>query len=132
MLIGEYGHSIDLKGRMNFPAKMREDLGLRFIVVKGFGNPCLYVYSIEEWSKIESRIDTMPLAKAQQLQRFLSSSASEVEPDKQGRILIPLNLRNYAGLEQSVTVIGASNRAEIWNTEKWDELNKEITLEMFE
>lgn len=132
MLIGEYGHNIDQKGRMNFPAKMRDDLGVRFVVVKGFGNPCLYVYSQEEWGKIQARIDAMPLAKSQQLQRVICSSASEVEPDKQGRILIPASLRSYAGLEQSVMVIGASNRAEIWDKDAWDALSKEITLDMFE
>ena len=119
MLIGEYSHNIDAKGRLNFPAKLREDLGQRFIVTKGLDD-CLFVYSLEEWERLEQKIKELPMSKACTIQRYLFSGAWEVEPDKQGRILIPANLREFAGLEKDVLVIGASNRAEIWNRSRWE------------
>ena len=119
MLIGEYAHNIDAKGRLNFPAKLREDLGERFIVTKGLDD-CLFVYSLGEWSVLEEKIKGLPMAKARAIQRYLFSGACEVEPDKQGRILIPGNLREFAGLEKDIMVIGASNRAEIWNKSRWE------------
>lgn len=120
MLIGEYSHNIDVKGRLNFPAKLREDLGDRFIITKGLDD-CLFVYSLEEWKALEEKIKQLPMSKARSIQRYLFSGACEVEPDKQGRILIPANLREFASLEKDVLVIGASNRAEIWNRTKWKE-----------
>lgn len=131
MLIGEYSHNIDVKGRMNFPAKMREALGERFIITKGLDD-CLFVYPIDEWEVLETKIKEMPLSKGRVLQRFFFSGACEVEPDKQGRILIPATLREYAQIEQNVMVIGASNRAEIWDKTKWDEMCTEITPSMLE
>ena len=119
MLIGEYSHNIDAKGRLNFPAKLREDLGERFIVTKGLDD-CLFVYSLEEWAALEAKIKELPMSKARGIQRYLFSGACEVEPDKQGRILIPANLREFARLEKDIMVIGASNRAEIWNRGKWE------------
>lgn len=119
MLIGEYSHNIDAKGRLNFPAKLREDLGQRFIVTKGLDD-CLFVYSLEEWEELERKIKELPMSKARTIQRYLFSGACEVEPDKQGRILIPANLREFAGLEKDILIIGASNRAEIWNRSKWE------------
>ncbi len=118
MLIGEYAHNIDVKGRLNFPARLREDLGIRFVITKGLDN-CLFVYSQEEWANLEQKIKSLPMSKARNLQRFLFAGACEVEPDKQGRVLIPANLREYAGLEKDVMVIGASNRAEIWDRDRW-------------
>ncbi len=131
MLIGEYSHNIDVKGRMNFPAKMREALGERFIITKGLDD-CLFVYPIDEWEVLETKIKEMPLSKGRVLQRFFFSGACEVEPDKQGRILIPATLREYAQIDQNVMVIGASNRAEIWDKAKWEEMCAEITPSMLE
>ncbi|NMB31023.1 MAG: division/cell wall cluster transcriptional repressor MraZ [Clostridiales bacterium] len=131
MLIGEYSHNIDVKGRMNFPAKMREALGERFIITKGLDD-CLFVYPIDEWEVLETKIKEMPLSKGRVLQRFFFSGACEVEPDKQGRILIPATLREYAQIDQNVMVIGASNRAEIWDKSKWEEMCAEITPSMLE
>ena len=120
VLIGEYSYSIDIKGRLNFPIKLREDLGERFVIAKGLGDTCLFVYSLEEWSNIEEKIKTLPVSKARHLQRFLFASACEVEPDKQGRIVIPANLREYSKLEKDVMVIGASTHCEIWSKDNWD------------
>ena len=100
MLIGEYQHSLDTKGRVNFPAKLREDLGESFILSKGLGDECLFVYSEEEWNKLTEKLNSLPLSKARALQRFLFAGATQVQPDKQGRILIPQNLRDYAGLQK--------------------------------
>lgn len=126
MLIGEYAHSLDGKGRLNFPARLREDLGDAFILTKGLDN-CLFVYSLEEWKKLEERVAALPLSRARGLQRFLFAGAAQVEPDKQGRVLVPQNLREYAGLEKDVMVIGASNRAEIWDQQRWQDSVLQLT-----
>lgn len=122
MLIGEYGYAIDVKGRLNFPVKLREDLGDRFVIAKGLGDNCLFVYSLEEWQNVEQKIKALPLSKARNLQRFFFASACEVEPDKQGRIVIPANLREYGALEKDVMIIGASTHCEIWSKENWDSI----------
>jgi MraZ protein len=126
MLIGEYQHNIDPKGRVIVPAKFREDLGDLFYVTKGLDG-CLFVLSPEEWARLQDKIKAMPISKARGLQRFFFSGAAEVEPDKQGRILLPQPLRDYAGLTKDITFIGASNRAEIWDTQRWNEFNSTLT-----
>lgn len=126
MLIGEYQHSIDPKGRVIVPARFREDLGDGFFVTKGLDG-CLFVLSPKEWSKLEARIGAMPISKARGLQRFFFSGAVEAQPDRQGRILLPQPLRDYAGLTKDVTFIGASNRAEIWDTDRWISFNSTLT-----
>lgn len=107
MLIGEYRHSLDPKGRVNFPAKLREDLGDSFIICKGLDN-CLYVYRMSEWDKLVEKTSALPSSKARTIQRFFFASAVCCEPDKQGRVLIPQTLRDYAGLTGEIAVIGVS------------------------
>ncbi len=131
MLIGEFTPTIDTKGRLNFPSKLRDDLGGRFIITKGLDN-CLFVYPMDEWQKLEEKIRALPLSKARTLQRFLFASACEAQIDSQGRVLIPQNLREYASLTKDVTVIGASVRAEIWDREKWQRSGEELTSESIE
>lgn len=126
MLIGEYQHNIDPKGRVIVPSRFREDLGDCFYVTKGLDG-CLFVLSADGWRNLQEKVSAMPVSKARGLQRFFFSGAVEVEPDKQGRILIPQNLRSYASLERDVTFIGTSSRAEIWNTAKWNEFNATLT-----
>ena len=129
MLIGEYRPSLDAKGRVNFPSKLREALGESFVITKGLDN-CLSVYRMEEWKKLEEQTAALPLSKARAIQRFIFAGAVNVEPDKQGRVLIPQSLRDYAGLGSGeVAVIGVSNRAEIWNIERWEAANAELTGE---
>lgn len=126
MLIGEYNHNIDSKGRLILPSKFRTELGDRFIVTKGFDG-CLYGYSVEEWKAIEEKIKTLPLVTgkdARNFTRFFFSSAIECEIDSQGRILISQNLREFAQLQKEVVIIGVSSRIEIWSKEKWDEYNE--------
>ncbi len=126
MLIGEYQHNIDVKNRVIVPAKFREDLGERFYVTKGLDG-CLFVLSEQGWQDLQEKIVAMPISKARQLQRFFFSGAAEVEPDKQGRILIPQSLREYASIEKDVTFIGTGGRAEIWGTERWAQFNSDLT-----
>lgn len=131
MLIGEYNHSFDAKGRVIFPAKFREDMGERFILTKGLDN-CLFAYSMEEWEKLEQKIRDLPLSKSRMLQRFFFSGAVEVEVDKSGRILVPQTLRTYAGLTRDAVIIGVSGRAEIWDKKRWEQNCSEVTSEMVE
>ena len=128
MLIGEYQHSLDAKGRISFPSKLREALGSSFVVTKGLDN-CLFVYRLEDWQVLEEKTAQLPTSKARQIQRFLFAGAALVEPDKQGRVLLPQKLREHANLGDDVTVIGVSTRVEIWDTERWNALNEELTSE---
>ncbi|MCL2033251.1 MAG: division/cell wall cluster transcriptional repressor MraZ [Oscillospiraceae bacterium] len=128
MLIGEYQHSLDDKGRVNFPAKLREGLGARFIITKGLDN-CLFVYSEDEWQILEDKLKALPVSKSRDVQRFFFAGACDVVPDKQGRVVIPQNLREYAGLTKDVMVIGASVRAEIWDKNRWVASCSEVTPE---
>ena len=129
MLIGEYRPSIDPKGRISFPSKLREELGESFVITKGLDD-CLSVYCMDEWNKLVEKVAALPAAKARNIQRFIFASAANVEPDKQGRVLIPQALRNHADISNGeVVVVGLSNHAEIWNAEKWDKINAEMTNE---
>jgi MraZ protein len=128
MLIGEFYHTIDAKGRLIIPSKFRTDLGENFIVTKGVDN-CLAVYPLSEWEILKAKIDSLPLSKGRDLQRHFYSGACEAEFDKQGRIVIPQNLREYAFLEKDVVIAGVSARAEIWNSERWEKINKELSSE---
>lgn len=123
VLMGTYEHSVDAKGRMSFPTRLREALGESFIVTRG-KDACLCVYSQREWQALTEKINALSVGRGA-VQRRLFSAAAEVEPDKQGRILIPQILREYAGLKKDVVVIGASNRAEIWDQARWQALSEE-------
>ncbi len=120
MLLGEYNHNIDEKGRVSVPAKFRDDLGNTFIVTKGLDN-CLFAYSKEEWMKFEEKLKTLPMTNtnARNFVRFFFAGATECEIDKQGRINIPQNLREYANFSKELCIIGVSTRVEIWDREKW-------------
>ena len=105
-LMGTYYHNIDAKGRMNFPTKLREVLGTTFYVTKGLDQPCLTVYSETEWERLAAKVAAIPESKGGQIRRWLFSGAGVLTPDKQGRVLIPQDLRSFAGLEKDVVVIG--------------------------
>ncbi|MBG9979636.1 division/cell wall cluster transcriptional repressor MraZ [Facklamia sp. DSM 111018] len=122
MLIGEYQHNIDTKGRLIMPAKFRPDLGQQFIVTRGLDG-CLFGYPKESWEKIEEKLKQLPLAKkdARKFTRFFYSAATEVEIDKQGRINLPKNLLEFAKIDKECRVIGVSDRIEIWSSELWDD-----------
>ena len=122
---GEYLHSVDAKGRMIFPVKLREELGDGFVIFKGLDG-CICVYSRQDWEAFEQKIAALPVAKARKLQRFYSANYP-CEPDAQGRILIPQRLREYAGIRQDVIVAGIQKRAEIWDVDRWRAYNEEVT-----
>ena len=122
MFMGEYHHSIDAKGRLIVPSKFREQLKDEFVITKGFDG-CLYGYTMEEWSNIEEKFKTVTLTSkdARKFLRFFFSGASTCEVDKQGRILIPPNLREYAGLDKEIVSAGVYSRIEIWSKDRWEE-----------
>lgn len=121
MFIGEYSHVLDAKGRMFIPAKFREELGEKFIVTIGLDR-CLFVFPTETFRIYQEKLDAISLANkdARNFTRFFFAGAGECEPDKQGRIMLPQKLREYAKLEKDVTVVGVSGRVEIWNTKDWE------------
>ena len=120
MFMGEFQHSIDAKGRLIVPSKLREKLGEKFVVTRGLDG-CLFGYPLSEWEKLEEKLNEMPLAKkdARTFVRFFYSAATECEIDKQGRINIPATLREHAALMNSCVIIGVSNRIEIWDEARW-------------
>lgn len=120
MFMGEYSHSIDVKGRLIMPAKFREQLGDEFVVTKS-PDKCLYVYSNEDWKAFEEKLSTVPITSkaGRQFVRFFLAGAATCEVDKQGRILLPAVLREYAELDKDVILAGVSSRIEIWNKEKY-------------
>ena len=129
MLIGEYEHSLDVKGRLIMPAKLREDMGEKFIITKGLDG-CLFGFSQNEWTNFEEKLKTLPLTNknARDFVRFFLSGAMECEIDKQGRFLIASNLREYANMEKDVVIIGVGTRLEIWNREKWKNYNSDENI----
>lgn len=122
MFMGEYSHTIDAKGRLIVPAKFREILGDNFIVTKGLDG-CLFVYPNDEWTRFEEKLKSLPLTNknARQFTRFFLAGAAACEVDKQGRILLPQVLREFASLEKDVVLVGVASRIEIWSRERWDE-----------
>lgn len=121
MFMGEHQHTIDEKGRLIMPVRFREGLGESFVVTKGLDN-CLWAYAAAEWSALEAKMKALPFtqANARAFVRFFFSGANECLLDRQGRVLIPNNLREYARLARDVVVIGVSSRVEIWAREEWD------------
>lgn len=125
MLGGEYRHAIDEKGRVSIPVKFRNDLGNTFVVSKGIGEDCLFIFTLLEWRRLEEKIRKLPLTdkKARRFSRYLVGGATECEVDKQGRAMIPQYLREYAGLKKDVVLVGLTTRVEIWDAEHWDDYN---------
>ena len=128
MFIGEYNHTLDAKGRLIVPSKLRESLGERFFLTKGLDG-CLSVYPQEEWETFTNKIHELPMTNkdARKFSRFFLAGASEQPYHCQKlfgcRILIPANLREFAKLEKEAVLVGVSNRIEIWNRDKWEEIN---------
>jgi MraZ protein len=122
MFMGEYQHNLDVKGRIIVPAKFRDGLGEKFVLTRGL-DQCLFVYPLDEWKILEDKLKQLPLTKkdARKFTRFFLSGASECEIDKQGRISIPQSLRTYANLTKECTIIGVSNRLEIWDDAVWQQ-----------
>ena len=121
MFMGEFNHSIDAKGRMIMPAKIREQLGDKCIITMGLDD-CLFVYDEEKWNSIVTTLNKQPTTKAsiRALKRMIFCKATESEFDGQGRVLIPTTLRQHAGLDKKSVVVGAGDHVEIWSQEKWN------------
>ena len=124
MFMGEYSHSIDAKGRLIIPSKFREDLGESFVLTKGLDG-CLSIYPMDEWKIFEQKLGALPLTNknARKFARFFVAGATQCELDKQGRILVPSTIREFAGLEKDVVLTGNLNRIEVWSKEMWNENN---------
>lgn len=130
MFMGEYNHTVDEKGRLIIPVKFRDELGSEFVVTKGLDG-CLFAYDLTEWRVLEEKLRALPLTNkdARAFARFMLAGAASVEIDKQGRILLPQVLRNFAGLEKDVVLIGVASRIEIWNKEKWENASYDADAE---
>lgn len=124
MFMGEYSHTIDAKGRLIIPSRFREELGDNFVVTKGLDG-CLFAYTNEEWKHFEEKLQAIPVSnqKGRRFARYFLAGATLCEVDKQGRILIPANLRAAAGLEKDVVLAGVGDRVEIWDKNNWAEAN---------
>ena len=122
MFMGEYNHIIDAKGRLIIPARFRELLGEEFILTKGLDG-CLSIYPMDAWEAFETKLRALPLTNknARTFTRFFVAGATNCELDRQGRILVPQTLREFAGLEKEVVLTGNLDRIEIWSKEKWSE-----------
>ncbi len=127
MFIGEYKHSIDEKGRLALPAKFRGKLASGVVITKGLEN-ALVIYTRDEWEKIASEIANMPYTKgnARAFSRMVLAGANDCNLDRQGRINIPQNLREFAGLKTNAVVVGVYSRIEIWDVKEWEEYQSRI------
>lgn len=121
MLLGEYKHNLDAKGRLAIPAKFREKLAGGAIITRGLDN-CLFVFALKEWEALAGKLTALPLAQANSraFARLMLAGASDVELDNQGRILVPDYLRKYAGLGKQAVVAGLYNRIEVWDAVQWE------------
>ena len=129
MFMGEYTHSIDAKGRIILPADFRQELGVSFVITKGL-DKCLFLYGQQAWEELAAKLRALPLVKpeARAIVRFFFSGARTLECDKQGRFLIPANLRNHAEivLKEDVILTGVDNRIEVWSKDNWNVYNGEV------
>lgn len=133
MLLGEYYHSLDVKGRLNLPSKFRGDFGETVVITKSSGEKkCLWVFSLPEWEAFTDKIKQLKISYSSDIVRYFLTGASEASIDKQGRIMIPQNLREFAGLDKEVVVAGVLTKAEIWNKEKYIEATSSLTGEKIE
>ena len=131
MFMSEYNHTIDTKGRLIIPAKFRESLGEEFVVSKGMDG-CLFVYANDDWIAFEQKLRELPKITNKQTRsfsRYFLAGAAQVELDKQGRILVPPHLREFAELDKDVVLVGVGDRVEIWSKEKWDTINAEVDMD---
>jgi len=121
MFLGEYAHTLDDKGRLTLPAKYRAELAAGVVVTRGI-DKCLSVYPLAEWQRVSERVNSLPMTdgQAREFRRLLFAGANDVELDKQGRVLLPQYLREYAGLDGNVIVAGLNTHLEIWAPDAWN------------
>ncbi len=126
--IGEYYHSVDVKGRMNIPVKFRELLGDTFVVTRGL-DQCLSIYPLDAFEAFAQKLQALPISdkNARKFVRYFMSGAVECELDKQGRILLSQPLRQFANISKDVVIIGNGTTIEIWDSEIWNDFNTDMT-----
>ncbi len=127
MFLGEFVHTVDEKGRLTIPARFRADLDAGLVVTRGIDR-CLAIYSMEEWSQLAKQVSALPMTdrRARAFRRLVFANASDATPDKQGRVLIPPRLREYAGLDGEVVVTGLNTYIEVWNQDSWSEERERV------
>lgn len=127
MFIGEYQHNIDEKGRMSLPVKFRAKLASGCVVTRGI-DKCLWVYPVDEWEKLAEKVSSLPITQkdSRNFSRLILSGAVDLSIDKLGRVNLPGYLKEYAGVNKKVTIIGMYNRIEIWPEESWSKFKKEM------
>jgi MraZ protein len=127
MFLGEFSHALDEKGRLTIPAKFRDELAGGLVITRGI-DPCLSVYPRQEWDSLAERIAKLPVTQrsARDFGRLMFSGAADFIPDRQGRVLIPQGLRDYARLDSEAIIIGLYNRLEIWNPESWTDVREKV------
>lgn len=130
MFIGEYNHTLDTKGRLAVPKKFRDDLSMGGVVTKGL-DKCLWIYTYEEWKKIATKLSNLPISQTntRAFARLMLAGAMDVSVDRQGRVMIPEYLREYAGLGKKVVVAGLFDRLELWNESTWEEYKAKTEAE---
>ncbi len=128
MFIGKFSHTLDPKGRIILPAKYREELGGHVVLAPGIDG-CIFCYPLPEWEKFATQLMSLPgTASNRQVQRYFMSNAYDIEPDPQGRILLPADLKDKAGLEREIISVGMRNRIEIWSPERYNASQSTIGL----
>jgi MraZ protein len=127
MFLGEFSHTIDDKGRLTIPSRFRPDVATGVVVTRGLDG-CLAVYPNAEWESLAAKVNALPITDrhAREFRRFVFGSATEAMPDRQGRVLIPAFLREYAGIEGEVAIVGMNTYIEIWNPETWQAMRQGV------
>ena len=127
MFLGEFVHTIDEKGRLTIPAKFRDDLNAGLVVTRGIDR-CLAIYPLEEWERLAKQVSALPMTdrRARAFRRLVFANASDAIPDKQGRVLIPPRLREYAGFDSEVVVTGLNTYIEVWGQDSWGEERERV------
>ncbi|MBI2037733.1 MAG: division/cell wall cluster transcriptional repressor MraZ [Candidatus Magasanikbacteria bacterium] len=130
MFIGEYNHSLDDKGRMAIPVKFRRELNKGAVVTRGLDN-CLFLYTKTEWEKLAEKLAALPISQSNSraFSRLMLAGAMDVELDKQGRVILPEYLRQFAGIKKSLVIAGLYNRLEIWDQELWNKYKNQTEAE---
>ncbi len=130
MFMSEYNHTVDVKGRLIIPSRFREVLGEEFVISKGMDG-CLFVYANDDWAAFEQKLTSLPMTnkEARKFARFFLAGAAQVELDKQGRILLPQALREFAGLDKDVVLVGVGSRIEIWSKEKYEAESDDVDMD---
>jgi MraZ protein len=127
MFLGEYNHTLDDKGRVTIPARFRAEMATGVVVTRGLDG-CLALYPNDEWASLAERVNALPITdrRARDFRRFVFGSAADGVPDRQGRITIPAYLRQYAGIDSEVMIVGMNTYIEIWNPETWEAIRQAV------